>query len=75
MTLNNNVNLDQWYPTFIGHCDYSEHKKIEKDLVKECLFLSKKIKKGGKEWVSNKTYNTLNTYNIIHNNKFEKLNS
>ena len=74
MIKNNDLIIDQWYPTFIGVCDNPEHAILEKELVKECLFLSKKIKIGGKEWVSNKTYNTLNTYNILNNNKFKKLN-
>jgi len=74
MKENNNMIIEQWYPNLIGYCDYSEHIKIEKNLVKECLSLSNKIKTGGKNWISNKTYNTLNTYNILKNKKFAKLN-
>jgi uncharacterized protein (TIGR02466 family) len=74
MKLNNNLIIDQWYPTLIGICDNPEHNIIEKDLVEECLFLSEKYKKGGEDWVSNKTYNTLNTYNILQNKKFDNLN-
>ena len=74
MKLSNNMIIEQWYPNLIGYCDYPEHIKIEKNLVKECLSLSNKIKKGGKNWISNKTYTTLNTYNILENKKFSKLN-
>jgi len=74
MKLSENIIIEQWYPNLIGYCDYSEHKKIEKILVKECLFLSSKIKKGGKNWISNNTYNTLDTYNILKNKKFNNLN-
>jgi hypothetical protein len=74
MKINEEMIIEQWCPTFIGYCDYSEHKKIEKILVKECLSLSNKIKKGGEDWISNKTYNTLDTYNILENKKFKDLN-
>jgi len=75
MQLNDNLIIEQWYPTFIGICDNQEHGIIEKELVKECLDLSKKIKKGGEGWVSSKTYTTLNTYSLLQNKKFENLNS
>ena len=74
MILNESITIDAWYPNFIGNCDYPEHNLIEKDLVEECLFLSKQVKKGGEDWISNKTYNTLNTHNILNNKKFQKLN-
>lgn len=74
MKLSENITIEQWYPNLIGYCDYNNHKKIEKILVKECLFLSNKIKKGGNNWISNKTYNTLDTYNILKNKKFKNLN-
>lgn len=66
--------IEQWRPTFIGYCDYPEHKKIQKSLIKECFLIQKNIKSGGKDWISNKTYNTLNTYNILENKKFYQLN-
>jgi len=74
MNLSNKLIIDQWYPTFIGVCDNPEHTVIEKKLVKECLSLSNKIKKGGKDWISNKTYTTLDTYNILENKEFKNLN-
>lgn len=74
MKENNNLIIEQWYPNLIGYCDNLNHNKIEKNLVKECLSLSKKIKKGGDNWVSNKTYNTIDTYNILKNKKFKNLN-
>jgi uncharacterized protein (TIGR02466 family) len=73
--INENVVIEQWYPTFIGYCDYSNHKKIEKSLIKECFLIQKNIKSGGKNWISNKTYNTLDTYNILENKKFYQLNN
>lgn len=75
MELNKNLTIEQWYPNLIGYCDYLDHNKIEKILSGECLSLSKKIKKGGKNWISNKTYNTFNTYSILKNEKFKKLNN
>lgn len=70
-----NMIIEQWYPTFIGYCDYYEHKKIEKNLIKECLLIKKSTQKGGKNWISNKTYNTIDTYNILENKKFLQLNN
>ena len=71
---NNDLTIQQFYPKFIGFADYKEHLSIEKTLVKECLSISKKIKKGGDSWIADKTYNTLNTYSLLSNKKFDKLN-
>jgi uncharacterized protein (TIGR02466 family) len=72
---NNNLTIEQFYPTFIGVADNPEHDLIENILVKECLTISKKIKKGGTNWISNKTYTTLDTYNLLTNKKFDTLHS
>lgn len=74
MNLNENIKIEEWYPNLIGYCDYPKHNLIEKNLIKECLLIKNKIKKGGKNWISNKTYNTLYTYNILKNKKFDELN-
>jgi uncharacterized protein (TIGR02466 family) len=69
----NDLTIQQFYPTFIGFVDNPDHKLIEKILVKECILLSKKIKKGGTSWIANKTYTTLDTYNLLNNKKFDNL--
>jgi uncharacterized protein (TIGR02466 family) len=69
------MRIDQWYPTFIGCSEYSQHNLIKEQLIEECFYLEKNVKKGGKDWVSDSTYNTLNSYNILKNKKFAELNS
>tara|TARA_R110000787_G_scaffold50333_1_gene120118 strand:+ start:14 stop:601 length:588 start_codon:yes stop_codon:yes gene_type:complete len=68
------MQIDTWSPKIIGVCDNPYHKKIEKKLTKTCLNISKKIKSGGEDWIT-KTYNTLSTYSIHKDNRFNNLNN
>ena len=65
--------LEKWAPKVIGWVDNPNHEKIHKKLIKESIEISKKIKSGGKNWVS-KCYNTLDTYDISLDEKFKNLN-
>jgi uncharacterized protein (TIGR02466 family) len=68
-----NINLEHWCPKIIGYVDNPDHKKIDKKLIKVCNTLQNKIEKGGKEWVSNKTYNTLGKHNLHEDKNFKNL--
>jgi uncharacterized protein (TIGR02466 family) len=65
--------LEHWAPKIIGYVDNPNHKKIDIKLIKVCNNLQKKIKKGGDHWISNKTYNTLDNYNIHKDKNFKTL--
>ena len=69
-----NIVFEQWCPKVIGYVDNPNHKKIDKKLIKICNFLQSKIKKGGDNWVSNKTYNTIGNYNLHKDKNFQELN-
>ena len=69
------MKLEYWAPKIIGLIDNPNHFKIEKKLIKHCLNLSKKINKGGENWVSKNTYNTLETFNLHTDKKFDELNN
>ena len=43
-------------------------------LIKHCQKLSKHIERGGKNWITQKVFNTLGTYNICNDEKFFNLN-
>ena len=66
--------IEYWWPTEIGFYDNPNHKKLK--LINFCYNIQKNNESGGKEWVSNETYNTSNNVFQIHKNKkFELLNS
>ena len=58
------MHIEKFFPTLIGLTDYEHHNLIEEKLSNKCLSLKEKIKKGGENWVSNKTYNTISTYDL-----------
>jgi uncharacterized protein (TIGR02466 family) len=60
------------FPVAIGMVDNPDHKKIKKNIIKESTFIKDKVKKGGEFWGSD-VYNTLGTYNIVENDKFNSL--
>ena len=68
------IEIHSWFPSAIGIIDNENNDKIKNYLVKHCIYLSNKKERGGKDWVANSTYNTLNTYNIINDDKFNLLN-
>jgi len=68
------IEIHNWFPSAVGIADNKDNDKIKNSLIKHCISLSKKKEKGGKDWVANSTYNTLNTYNIVNDEKFNLLN-
>jgi hypothetical protein len=68
------MHIEKFFPTLIGITDYEHHNLIEDKLSNKCLSLKEKIKKGGENWVSNKTYNTISTYDLNKDNDFKELN-
>ena len=66
--------LHTYFPTLIGVATNPDHQTLENKLTKKCLKLRKKIKSGGKNWVSNDTYNTLDTYNLGEDPDFSNIN-
>jgi uncharacterized protein (TIGR02466 family) len=68
------MKFDHWFPTIIGISKNPNHASYDKELIKECLSLKKKVKSGGKFWVSNTTYNTSSTYDLTNHPKFKLLN-
>ena len=69
-----NLILNTYFPTVIGIVTNPDHKTFENKLTKKCLKLRKKIKSGGKNWISNDTYNTLNTYHLGKDPDFSDIN-
>ena len=66
------MKICQLFPVTIAMVDNPNHNLIKKNIVKECSLLKKTVKKGGEFWGSD-VYNTLDTYNIVDNNKFKLL--
>ena len=67
------LGLDIWSANIIGYADNTEHKSYQNKLVKKCESIKKQIKSGGDNWISNKTFNSLQTYNLLQDNEFKKL--
>ena len=66
--------IEYWWPTEIGFYDNPNHKKLK--LINFCYSIQKNNESGGKEWISNETYNTSdNVFQIHEEKKFEPLNS
>jgi|GEM_PF-5941872 len=68
------VQIESWNPRSIGFVDNVDHFKIEKKLSRHCKDLKKKVKSGGGNWISNKTYNTTGTHDILKDKEFKDLN-
>ena len=69
-----NLILHTYFPTVIGVAINPDHQSLEKKLTKKCLELRKKIKSGGQNWVSNDTYNTIDTYHLGKDPDFSTIN-
>lgn len=68
------INIETWFPTYIGQEIISDNKKIEKKLTPICKKIQKQnpiIKNG---WVS-KLYNTCHSYNICKDKNFNIINN
>ena len=70
----NEVVIQEFYPVHVGYVFNPFHEEIEKELTDHCLELQKTIKKGGDNWIANKTFNSCDTYNILKDEKFNRLN-
>jgi uncharacterized protein (TIGR02466 family) len=68
------VFIKSYFPSLIGVVKNLEHSLLEKQLINKCFEIKEKIKKGGESWISNSTYNTLNTYNIFKDEAFKQIN-
>ena len=66
--------LDRFFPTIIGFYDNPNHNLFEKEATNRCLELEKSIEKGGDNWLSKSTYNTIGTYGIWNDEKFKGIN-
>jgi uncharacterized protein (TIGR02466 family) len=66
--------LNKHFPSIIGTEMNSNHKNIQDKLIDRCYNLKNNIKKGGEEWLSQSTYNTIGKYNIFFDSKFLQLN-
>ena len=64
--------VDRLFPINVGIVDNPNHNQL-KMLEPYIYKLASKTKKGGDNWVSNKTYNTSQTYNIFEDKKFNLL--
>lgn len=69
------VKISNFFPTLIGNSNNKKHELIENKLLKKCLFLETKIKKGGENWLSKDTYNTLSQYDIFKDDDFKPINN
>lgn len=69
------INLEYFFPTVIGFSYFENFIDVEQDLVTHCLNLKSNVESGGKNWLSNNTYNTSdNFYNIFLDYNFKDLN-
>lgn len=66
--------IDRFFPTLIGFYDNPNHKVLEKNAINRCFELEKITQKGGDNWLSKSTYNTIGTYNIWEDEKFKGIN-
>jgi|TARA_R110000787_G_scaffold29556_3_gene80028 uncharacterized protein (TIGR02466 family) len=67
------INIETWFPTFIGQEILEDHEKIAKKIVPICKKIQGKIKNTENNWVS-KLYQTCHTHNICGNKKFDYIN-
>ena len=68
------INIETWFPTFIGQEILPDHEKIAKEIVPICKKLQKKIKYKESGWVAT-LYQTCYTHNICNDKKFDLINN
>ena len=68
------LTLHTRFPTIIGMAINPDQKVVEDKLTEKCLEIRKKVKSGGKEWLADDTYTTLNTYDLCKDPDFSKIN-
>ena len=66
--------IDALFPTLVGYSFNAEHNPNEKKWADQCLKLSETTKRGGTNWIANKTYNTEGTLNLWSDPVFDNLN-
>lgn len=67
--------LDNFWAIQIGYYDNLNHTKIEKKLIKKCFVIKNTTESGGKNWLSNNTYNTSDSkFDIVKDNDFKEVN-
>lgn len=59
-----------FFASIFGFAINHRHHLIEDKLVKKCNQIKKKTEKGGNNWLSKNTYNTLGTFDIVDNKDF-----
>ena len=68
------INIETWFPTFIGQEVLKDNEKIAKKIVPICKEIQSKIKNKENNWVS-KLYQTCHTYNICNDKRFDIINN
>jgi len=68
------INIETWFPTFIGQEILQDHEKIAKEIVPICKKLQKKIKYKESGWVAT-LYQTCYTHNICKDKNFDLINN
>tara|TARA_R100001163_G_scaffold65229_1_gene61686 strand:- start:136 stop:720 length:585 start_codon:yes stop_codon:yes gene_type:complete len=68
------INIETWFPTFIGQEVLKDNEKIAKKIVPICKEIQSKIKNKENNWVS-KLYQTCHTYNICSDKRFDIINN
>jgi uncharacterized protein (TIGR02466 family) len=67
--------LHRYFPTIIGVDINPDHRIIQSKAIDRCFELREKISRGGQDWISKSTYNTLSRYNIFSDSVFEPINN
>jgi len=67
-----NINVMKWFPTSIYLCEELLTQEENQELYEHILKTSEKIDRGGKNWHS-MVYNTLTTFDLRQDQKFEKI--
>ena len=68
------INIETWFPTYIGQEIISDNKKIEKKLTPLCKKIQKEKPDVKNTWVA-KLYNTCHSYNICADKRFDIINN
>ena len=66
--------IKKYFPSLIGFNVFNKHSKLEDKLYNKCVKIMHSTTKGGNNWVSKDTYNTLGTYNFFRDKSFKELN-
>ena len=64
------LDVRPFFASIIGFAVNHNHNLLEAKLVKKCNQIKKKTAKGGSNWLSRNTYNTLGTFDIVDNKDF-----